>query len=93
MHVLDAPDQMHCKTPPKFFVATPVTINSIQYNTIQYNWPFDIAFLTLKFRSALTRLGGADAVLQSIIVCEGPYTVTVSDEARIRILYVTGRAL
>ena len=33
----------------------------IQYNTIQLS--FDIALLTLKFRSALTRLGGANAVV------------------------------
>src|SRR6218665_1555317 len=33
---------------------------SLQYNTIKLS--FDIALLTLKFRSALTRFGGADAV-------------------------------
>jgi len=40
----------------------------------------------LKLGSALIRLVGADAVVLQSIVCEelahGPYTVTVSDEAR-----------
>jgi len=36
-------------------------IYTIQFNTIELS--FDIALLTLKFRSAFTRLGGADAVV------------------------------
>ena len=39
--------------------------NIVTCNTIQYNWALivNIALLTLKFRSAITRLGGADAIL------------------------------
>src|SRR6218665_247440 len=59
---------------------------------------FDIALLILKFRSALTCLGGTDAVvLQSNFVqrtcSRSLYTVTVSDDARTRTLHITGLAL
>ena len=48
-------------------------------------------------KSALARLGSADAVILQSIVCEelaqGPYTVIVSDEAQTLTLRVTGWAL
>jgi len=38
-----------------------ICFNTIQYKTIQLS--FDIALLTLKFRSALARIDDADAVV------------------------------
>jgi len=42
-------------------VLVKILVEALCYNTIQLS--FDIDLLTLKFRSALTRLGGADAVV------------------------------
>jgi len=47
----------------------------------------DIALLTLKFRSALARLGAEQYVCEEL--AQGPYTLTVSDEDRTRTLRAT----